>query len=451
VRNQAIVFNGAASADADGDVLTYQWSFDDGGTGTGRNPTHAFTALGPHTVTLVVSDGHDNSAPATTTVTITNQAPTAAAGPGQTVELGGSVTLSGAASTDPDQDPLTFEWRDGGGAVVGTSAVVTLSLPLGTHTFTLTVRDGQGGVGSDSVVVTVRDTTPPTLAVTAPQGVQLLTGVPAVVQWTAADNGSLAVFDAAFSSNGGVSYTPIPGCTGLGGAVRSCTWTSPGPATAQGRIRVTGGDASGNTSVATSSFTVADPALTVTSPNTAVNWGVGSSQVITWTSNVGPSAAVRVELSRDGGATWGTLASSVPNTGSFGWTATGPNTTSARVRVTWTGGAGASDTSNVNFTIAAPSLTVTAPNTRVTWTIGSVRAITWSHNLGASDSMRVEVSRNGGSTWTVVAASVPSGGETTGTFNWTVTGPATNQARVRVTWNANTAVNDRSDSNFVVQ
>jgi hypothetical protein len=65
--------------------------------------------------------------------------------------------------------------------------------------------------------------------------------------------------------------------------------------------------------------------------------------------------------------------------------------------------------------------------------------------------MRVEVSRNGGSTWTVVAASVPNGGATTGTFNWTVTGPSTNQARVRVSWNANTAVNDRSDSNFVVQ
>jgi hypothetical protein len=271
------------------------------------------------------------------------------------------------------------------------------------------------------------------------------------VQWTAADNGSLAAFDVAFSSDGGLGYSPIPGCTGLGGAVRSCTWTAPGPATAQGRVRVTGRDASGNSSVATSSFTIANPALTVTSPNTAVNWAVGSSQLITWTSNLGPAAAVRVELSRDGGGTWSTLASSAPNTGAFAWTVTSPNATTARVRVTWTGGAGAADTSDASFTIAAPSVTVTAPNTKVTWTVGSARAITWSHNLGTSASMRIEVSRNGGSTWTVVAASVPNGGSASGTFNWTVTGPATNQGRVRVSWTTNTAINDRSDTNFVIQ
>jgi hypothetical protein len=40
-----------------------------------------------------------------------------------------------------------------------------LTVPLGTQTFTLTVDDGKGGTASDSVNVTVRDTTPPTLSV----------------------------------------------------------------------------------------------------------------------------------------------------------------------------------------------------------------------------------------------------------------------------------------------
>ena len=210
-------------------------------------------------------------------------------------------------------------------------------------------------------------------------------------------------------------------------------------------------DASNNASAATSAFTIVDPALTVTAPNTAVSWGLGSTQAVTWTSNLGSSATVRIELSRNGGSTWTSLAASAPNTGSFAWTVSGATTTTARVRVTWTSGTGVSDTSDANFTIAAAGVTVTVPNTRVTWTVGSVRTISWSHNLGTSATMRIEVSRNGGSTWSVIAASAPNSGIATGSFNWTVTGPASTQARIRVSWSTNTAVNDRSDVNFVIQ
>ena len=79
-RNEVVSFDGAASNDPDGDTLTYQWDFGDGATATGATPTHAFTTLGAHTVTLVVNDGLTGSSPVTVTVTITNQAPTANAG-----------------------------------------------------------------------------------------------------------------------------------------------------------------------------------------------------------------------------------------------------------------------------------------------------------------------------------------------------------------------------------
>ncbi len=94
-----------------------------------------------------------------------NHPPLANAGSDQVVECGGHtgtlVTLDGSASSDPDGDPLTFEWKDANGNVVGTTAIINLALALGTHTFTLTVSDGKGGVAMATTHVTVRDTTPP--------------------------------------------------------------------------------------------------------------------------------------------------------------------------------------------------------------------------------------------------------------------------------------------------
>jgi PKD repeat protein len=50
-------FDGTASTDPDGDVLTYTWDFGDATTGTGATTSHAYTSTGAFTVTLTVSDG----------------------------------------------------------------------------------------------------------------------------------------------------------------------------------------------------------------------------------------------------------------------------------------------------------------------------------------------------------------------------------------------------------
>jgi hypothetical protein len=98
-----------------------------------------------------------------------NQPPVANAGPDQTVECTGHgcalVTLDGSKSSGPDGDTLSFVWTDESKNLVGTSAVAQLTVPMGAHTFTLTVTDA-GGLSSTAVThVTVRDTNPPTLLV----------------------------------------------------------------------------------------------------------------------------------------------------------------------------------------------------------------------------------------------------------------------------------------------
>ena len=98
-----------------------------------------------------------------------NRPPTANAGAAVTAECTGpggtDVTLDGSASSDPDGDALSYEWRNAASAVVGTTAVITITVQLGSHAFTLTVSDGFGGVDSDTVIVDVVDTIAPTVSV----------------------------------------------------------------------------------------------------------------------------------------------------------------------------------------------------------------------------------------------------------------------------------------------
>jgi PKD domain-containing protein/K319-like protein len=76
---------------------------------------------------------------------VINHPPVANAGPDQNIQATSqndvSVQLDGSKSSDPDNDPLTFSWTDQSNNVIGTTALVQLTLPAGTYTFTLTVTD----------------------------------------------------------------------------------------------------------------------------------------------------------------------------------------------------------------------------------------------------------------------------------------------------------------------
>ena len=90
-----------------------------------------------------------------------NQPPEADAGTDQTIyaDLNGfaEVQLDRSASSDPDGDELTglWRWEIDGQSFTDSSVNPLISLPVGEHTFTLTVNDGFVDSETDKAVITV--------------------------------------------------------------------------------------------------------------------------------------------------------------------------------------------------------------------------------------------------------------------------------------------------------
>jgi PKD repeat protein len=149
----ACSFNGSASSDTDGTILSYTWNFGDGTpTVTGATVQHTFAPGGPYTVMLTVVDNGGASGSQSQQVTVADLPPTASF-------LGGCTGLSCAfdatKSSDPDNGTLSYSWNFGdttSGTGVQTSH--TFAAP-GPYTVALTVSDGQGGQNTTSQQFTV--------------------------------------------------------------------------------------------------------------------------------------------------------------------------------------------------------------------------------------------------------------------------------------------------------
>ncbi|MDW8239966.1 MAG: trypsin-like peptidase domain-containing protein [Acidobacteriota bacterium] len=92
-----------------------------------------------------------------------------------------------------------------------------------------------------------------------------------------------------------------------------------------------------------------------------------------------------------------------------------------------------------------PTITVTSPNGGENLQIGNVHVITWTSS-NVTGNVKIEISRDGGGSYQPLFADTANDGSE----SWTVTGPATTQARIRVSSVSNPAVNDTSNSNFTI-
>ncbi len=219
------VLNVAPRADAgpdvaanEGDVVTLTGTFSDPGsdahqlswvvadpsgrvvaTGPGASVTLVPADGGVYTATFTVTDDDGGTSSDTALITVANVAPAVSAGPDASSDEGGSFTGAGSFA-DPGADAwtATVDYGDGSGAQPlalnpdKTFALAHRFVDGGVYTVTVRVSDGNGGVGTGTLRVTVANVTP-TVAlpggITVPEGATFSTSGsfadPGADAWTA--------------------------------------------------------------------------------------------------------------------------------------------------------------------------------------------------------------------------------------------------------------------------
>jgi PKD repeat protein len=121
----------------------------------------AWAANGAYTIYVVGESGIGSSEHI---VVVNNVPPTVEAGPDQEVIEGQTAHFSGTFTNPGLSDTHTILWDFGDGMTDGDTLTPAHSYAVaGVYTATLTVVDGDGGVGSDTLLVTVGESTTPDL------------------------------------------------------------------------------------------------------------------------------------------------------------------------------------------------------------------------------------------------------------------------------------------------
>ena len=298
----------------------------------------------------------------------------------------------------------------------------------------ITARDGSARDVSDAEFVIAEA---PAITVVAPNGGESWEiGSTQEIKWSSINvDGPVKI---ELTRNGEIFETITESTDNTG----SFRWTTTGPVSDSCLVRISAGD------VADSSDAffaiVAAPVINVVSPNGGEKWSIGENYEIAW-SSVNTSGFVDIELTRDNGVTWETLADSIADDGSFTWTVVGPTSNACLVRIADADGA-PTDVSDALFSIIEhPSLTLLTPAADDVWKVGSNQDVTWeSVNIG--DKIKIELSRDGGDNWETLIANTSN----SGSWTWTVQQPVSDNCYIRIT-DVASGLSDKNDGAFLIK
>jgi PKD repeat protein len=145
VEGEPVQLDGTGSSAPAGVIVTYEWEFGDGESGSGPHPAHVYAAPDVYVVTLCVTDdGGRESCCQTSANIVPFGMPVCNAGGPYSGQPAQSIQFDGTGSYDPNGTIVGYEWEFGdGGTAVG---------PMPSHTYssswiyevTLCVTDNEG-------------------------------------------------------------------------------------------------------------------------------------------------------------------------------------------------------------------------------------------------------------------------------------------------------------------
>ena len=167
-----VYFKDLGSYDPDGSIAKYEWRDMDGILLSDTKelnrklyyyPQYDFLKNGTtrFVKTLTVTDNKGKTASKSFEIIVNkranqNQSPTANAGNDKTIIKGDSVTLSGSGA-DVDGTIASYEWKNGSTVLSTNDSFSKNDFTVGVHTLKLTVKDNNGAIGSDKVIITVNE------------------------------------------------------------------------------------------------------------------------------------------------------------------------------------------------------------------------------------------------------------------------------------------------------
>jgi PKD repeat protein len=175
-----VSFDGSGSSDVDGTILSYDWQFGDGTTGSGATPSHTYAVVGLYTVSLTVTDDGGLTDTASTTADIAgapNTAPVAVDDAYATDEdVALSVTAPGVLGNDSDVDgdplaaSLVADVSNGTLALQADGSFTYLPNPdfYGEDLFTYVANDGTVDSNIAAASITVHPVNDPPVADAGP-------------------------------------------------------------------------------------------------------------------------------------------------------------------------------------------------------------------------------------------------------------------------------------------
>jgi len=144
-------FDATLSYNPNGEIISYLWTFGDGGSDTGPVVDHIYEQDGVYEVTLTVFDNEGRTASTSMSVKALNPLPTAGFfySPRSTmdedlvVSASEWITFDGVQSTD-DGEVVSYRWNFGDGNEADGQIVEHRWLWPGTYNVVLTVTDNDG-------------------------------------------------------------------------------------------------------------------------------------------------------------------------------------------------------------------------------------------------------------------------------------------------------------------